>query len=143
MTVPLLLASVLSFGQPSPADYRGARMIAFKSLSEFMLVKEEGTKKTYTATVDPESAWDEMVRSWNVDLPEGSTLTIRAKALTLGDETKPYSLGTWSLAGIRQSEKNQKDEDGDVLTDTLVVKRSGAKVEVQVEIDTPIGGEAK
>jgi hypothetical protein len=138
MLTPSLIALTLA-----QAEYRGCRLISFRGLDGLTLAKEEGAKKTYSVTVSPEIQWDEMVPSWNVDLPDGATVTFRARARTLDKETKAYNLGTWSLKGVRQSEKDQKDEDGNVYTDTLVVKSPGAKLEFLIEIDAPPGTEAK
>src|SRR5262249_10889257 len=49
--------------------------------------------------------------------------------------TKNYTMGIWSgdrALNPRESVKNQKDDDGEVQTDTLVLKRPGAKVQLRI-----------
>src|SRR5579872_6297873 len=81
-----------------------------------------------TVFVSPEIAapnpWDELVISWNV--PSGVYLTVEARAVYPDHATKFYTLGSWCddpSRHPRQSMKGQADADGDVLTDTLVLKR--------------------
>ncbi|MGE3908024.1 MAG: peptidase C39 family protein [Chloroflexota bacterium] len=72
----------------------------------------------------------ELIPSWNAETPPGSWIEVRLRAQvgssTAGASrwTRWYELGSWaSEAGPehRQSVKGQRDEDGRVTTDTLVL----------------------
>src|SRR5688572_13947540 len=101
MTVASLLLP-LAIVSSTQADYRGTRMMSFKGLESLSLVKEEGQRKTYSVIAYPEVMWDEMVPSWNIDLPPGGVVMFKAKGITPGGETKAYNLGIWSIGGMRQ-----------------------------------------
>lgn len=80
--------------------------------------------------IDPGFGWTELVPSWNVIGSEKAEITLEAKVIREALETKWYSFGNWSLAPSesRGSVKHQKDEHGNVLTDTLRVVEPGGKV---------------
>jgi hypothetical protein len=72
--------------------------------------------------------FDELIASWNVQLPPSASIEIQARAIypkargAPKYRTKFYTMGIWSgdpTLAPRQSMLNQKDECGDVSTDTL------------------------
>jgi hypothetical protein len=83
------------------------------------------------------SGWDELIASWNATTPGGTGLRVEARALYPDRETKWYSLGLWSESGHgfpRTSVRGQKDDDGDVATDTLKLTNSAWRVQVRVAL---------
>jgi hypothetical protein len=79
--------------------------------------------------------WNELIVSWNADAPVGTFLKIEASVVLPDHQTKFYMLGLWSpdnQAFARTSVRGQKDADGKVATDTLVLKNlaDGAQVRV-------------
>ena len=71
----------------------------------------------------------EAIASWNAETPPGTWIEIRLRARIGGVEdgrwTRWYELGSWSReAGTerRQSVKGQRDDDGQVLTDTVALR---------------------
>src|SRR6266566_3470883 len=69
--------------------------------------------------------WDQLIVSWNADAPPGAVLKIEARAIYPDRATRFYTMGIWSGAGDdphRMSVKDQKDDDGEILTDTLGLK---------------------
>src|SRR5207245_1015941 len=87
------------------------------------------------APIAPELPWTEAIPSWNVDHPERAQMTVEARVVYAGHETKYYSFGTWSgsnLIGSRYSVSGQKDADGTVLTDTLRVVTTGGKLQFRL-----------
>jgi hypothetical protein len=77
----------------------------------------------------PSGPFQELIPSWNAETPPGTWIEVRLRA-RLGDDdptgrwTRWYDLGSWSSdAGPerRQSVKGQHDDDGRVLTDTVVL----------------------
>ncbi len=108
---------------------------SFTNFSQFS--KSSGDVPGETAFLSPEivapNPWDELVVSWNV--PPGVYLTIEARAVYPDHSTKFYTLGSWRddpAKHPRQSKKGQADADGDVLTDTLVLKRPVMKTQLRL-----------
>jgi hypothetical protein len=77
----------------------------------------------------PSAPFRELIPSWNAETPPGTWIEVRLRA-RLGDDdgagrwTRWYDLGSWSSDSgpeRRQSVKGQRDGDGRVLTDTVVL----------------------
>lgn len=82
-------------------------------------------------------AWNELVVSWNADAPTGTWVKVEARALQPGHATRFYTMGVWSpdnVAFARTSVRGQHDEDGEVKTDTLVLKNPAEGVQVRVTL---------
>lgn len=92
--------------------------------------------------IDPGFIWDELVPSWNLSLDPGVTFEVEFQVLTNEKISKAYHLGKWSRDDSRESVKDQKDELGDVLTDTLVVKEPGAAVRFVAKLKRPTADKA-
>ncbi|HZO27314.1 MAG TPA: C39 family peptidase [Chloroflexota bacterium] len=72
--------------------------------------------------------FQELIPSWNAETPPGTWIEVRLRArLGAGPDgrwTRWYDLGSWSLDSgpeRRQSVKGQRDEDGRVSTDTVIL----------------------
>ncbi len=84
--------------------------------------------------------WNEFVLSWNATAPSGTSLRLEVQALQPGHKTKFYTMGIWSEdAHERTSVRDQKDADGDVHADTLVLKQKAAGVVVSITLNTTPG----
>lgn len=84
--------------------------------------------------------WDELVASWNAELPEGAYLIVEARAIYRERATKYYTMGSWSgdpTRHPRESAGKQRDADGDVSTDTLRLRRPCERLQIRVTL----GGE--
>ncbi|MGE3312615.1 MAG: C39 family peptidase [Limisphaerales bacterium] len=82
--------------------------------------------------------WNELVVSWNVEPAVGSGVVVEAQAL-LGERwTRWYRLGDWSLDGLqpvrRTSWEGESDADGEVKTDTLVMRGAADGVRVRLKL---------
>lgn len=116
----------------------GRRFIGLTDFTGF--TKTDGPNGETVVTsgeIDPQLSWDELVVSWNADTPAGAYLTLEAMVIYPDRKTKPYVMGRWSpdpAAHPRESVKSQKDSDGDVQTDTMVVTRPGGKVQLTVTL---------
>jgi hypothetical protein len=74
-------------------------------------------------------AYFEALASWNADTPEGSWLESLIRARVAGRWTKWYHLGVWASGAAtveRHSVNGQKDADGNVSTDTLLLSSANA-----------------
>jgi hypothetical protein len=81
--------------------------------------------------------YDELIASWNADTPDGTYLKIEARALYTERATKYFTLGRWSSNPARfprESVPNQKDADGDVATDTLILRRPANRLQIRVTL---------
>ena len=82
-------------------------------------------------------AWDELVVSWNAKTPSGTYLKIAARGIYPNHTTKFYTLGLWSedvSKQPRESVSQQKDSDGNVSTDTLILSKPGARAQIRVTL---------
>jgi len=88
-------------------------------------------------------AWDELVVSWNVK--PGVNLKVEARDVFPDHATEYYTLGIWSddlKQAPRHSVAKQKDADGQVRADTLVLNRHGGKAQVRLTLTGPRAVEA-
>jgi hypothetical protein len=111
--------------------------IGRKEFSDFTTTATE--KPGIVEMISPELAvpiaWDELVASWNV--PPGVYLKLEARAIFPDHTTKYYTLGLWSddpAAHPRASVSHQRDDDGTVKQDTLVLAHHGGKVQVRITL---------
>ncbi|HLJ56831.1 MAG TPA: C39 family peptidase [Chthonomonadaceae bacterium] len=80
---------------------------------------------------------NEVVVSWNADAPAGTGLEVEARGIMPDHATKWYSMGRWSKDDgkfPRASVSGQKDADGDVDTDTLVLTQPAPKIQLRVTL---------
>lgn len=120
-------------------DPRGAQFIGFESTASFAASAGGAPGQTVLTSPEIETAipWDELVASWNADLHGGAWLKVEARALYPGRDTKYYILGLDSgdpFRHPRQSVRHQADADGDVATDTLLLKRPCGRVQVRLTL---------
>lgn len=124
-------------GAGSTIDSRGGQFMGFGHFSSFSK-GDSGRPREIVLTSPvllPRLAFNELIASWNMELPEGTYARVEARALYFSGPTKYYVLGLWSndpSKHARESVPGQKDENGDVLTDTLVLTRPAERVQVRV-----------
>ncbi len=120
-------------------DARGGQFVAITRFSSF--IKETGPTRGETVLTSREIVarirWDELVASWNADMPKGSYLKLEARGLYPNRGTKYYTLALWSpdpQEHPRQSVSGQRDADGDVSTDTLVLRVPTDRVQLRLTL---------
>lgn len=119
-----------------------AHFIAFKDFSKF--AKTPGTNGEIILTSPEISApinWDELVASWNV--ATNIFVKVEARAIYPDHATKYYVLDLWSTDIVRhprESVRRQRDADGNVLTDTLMLGRHGGKLQLRLTLGSQDGG---
>ncbi|TAK94235.1 MAG: peptidase C39 family protein [Verrucomicrobia bacterium] len=125
-------------------DFRGAQFIGFKTFSSFK--KSAGEQTNEVVLTSPEIRagipWDEIILSWNADAPAGTYLKLEARAVYTNHSTRFYTMGLWSADPSRhprESVLKQKDDDGDVQTDTLVLKQPAGRLLLRITL----GGDGK
>jgi uncharacterized protein YvpB len=144
----LFALSVLVYEFPSacaPGDRRegaGARgryFLGVTDLSGWMQERDEGADavRLLSPPFSAPIAWNELVISWNTAASSDMGLKVEARALYPEHATRWYTLGMWTLdsrKGLRESVNGQRDADGEVLTDTLVLKRPAERVQVRLTL---------
>lgn len=118
---------------------RGRAFMAFRDFTKFARAAGEQSGATVLTSpeLDCDLPADEIVVSWNAQTPPGTGLKVEVKAFYEDHTTKWYTLGLWSKDGIgfpRESVKGQKDADGDVQTDTLVLERPAARLQLRITL---------
>jgi hypothetical protein len=120
-------------------DARGGQFIGLRHFSAFE--KSRGSKPGEMVLTSPVMVprinWEELIASWNADTPEGTYLKIEVRALYPDTATKYYTMGLWSSNPARfprESVPNQKDSNGTVSTDTLILNRPSVRFQVRVTL---------
>ena len=123
--------------QAANRDARGIQFIPWVSFSKF--TKTAGGHADETLLTSPEIAthiqWDELIASWNADLPAAAALKIEVRPIYPDHTTKWFTMGLWSgdpAQHPRESVRGQKDPDCNVDTDTLLVSRRSERVQVRL-----------
>ena len=137
--VLLLVTAVLTMcGATGAASAAGGNRCAFVGITNFSSFSKSAaaltnetifTSPELTAPID----WDELVVSWNVS--PGVHLKVEARAIYPSHATRYYTMGLWSedMAHFpRESVRRQRDEDGLVKMDTLVLSNVTRKVQLRI-----------
>jgi len=134
-----LLFSLSTDSSTAAVDSRGVQFIPFTSFGKF--TRSPGTNADVSVLTSRDLTtrilWDELIVSWNAQMPSGTSLIIEARAIYPDHTTKWFNLGLWSAdqeSHARKSVKGQRDPDGNVETDTLALKRSAEKVQVRITL---------
>ena len=127
----------------APPDARGLQFIGFTSFPAFARSQSEKTGETILTSPEIKTRiqWTELIASWNAEMPASTYLKIEVRALYPGRPTKWYVMGRWSgdpALHPRESVRDQKDDDGNVDTDTLVLNRASERLQLRLTL----GGEA-
>ncbi len=139
----LLLIAMTSTLNAEIADMR-SHYLPIKSFGDFIEEKSTnaGEKILISPMIKAPNHWDELVVSWNATTPGASWVKVEAKVIYPEKQTKFYALGNWSDnpdKHPRESVGRQRDEDGRVNTDVLMMKKSGGDIRLRVTL----AGEAK
>jgi uncharacterized protein YvpB len=133
------MAALLTIsGLTEAASAAGGNRCAFIGITNFTsFSKSPGTLTNETVFTSPQLAapidWDELIVSWNV--PPGVHLKVEARAIYPSHATGYYTMGLWSddpAQFPRESVRRQRDEDGWVKLDTLVLTNATRKVQLRI-----------
>ena len=136
------IASIFSLPLASAAGSppaRGEQFVPFTSFSTFRKAPglEPGQVIWTSPKIQTRIYWNELIASWNADLPTNTWLKVEVRAFYPDHATKFYAMGLWSAAPSdhpSESIKHQKDADGNVLTDTLVLNQTADGLQVRVTL---------
>jgi hypothetical protein len=126
---------------------RGIQFIPFNSLSAFKKSRGTNGETIFTSReIHSRIPWNELIASWNADMPTNGYLRIEVRAIYEDRSTKWFTMGLWSgdpERHPRESVRRQKDDDGDVDTDTLALSKLAERVQVRVTLGTDRGRKPK
>jgi len=130
--------------QSEPLDARGIQFIGFNSFSKFKKTRGEqpGEVVLTSRAIRARIRWNELIASWNADMPASAYLKVEVRAIYPDRMTKFYTMGLWSgdpTRHPRESVPNQKDADGDVDTDTLALRQPAERLQLRLTL----GGDGK
>ena len=128
----------------------GCKSVSVSNLSQFSrfaggenfstfarLQNEYGETVLLSPKIKSQIPWNELIVSWNADAPAGTFLKIEASAISPGHQTRFYTIANWSLNNKpfpRTSVRGQKDADGNVDTDTLVLNQPAEVAQLRVTL---------
>jgi hypothetical protein len=121
------------------AEHRGRQFLSWDRFDDWTDIAGEnaGQRVLTSPPIQPAIAWEEAVLSWNATTPPGTGLKFELRRLDPPPATRFYVLGLWALdpAGHpRESVPGQKDEHGEVQTDTLVLREPARTVQIRVTL---------
>ena len=140
---PLILffATVISLIAETTPAVSAERFSYFVGLTDFSKFARSQSTNGETVLLSPEikstMVWNQLIVSWNADAPAGSFVKIEARAMFAGHASKFYALGLWSPDGRtfpRTSIRGQKDADGNVDTDTLILPQPAGAAQIRVTL---------
>jgi hypothetical protein len=116
----------------------GVGFVGLTNLGEFSRTAgSEGALVLISPEVATSFPWNELVVSWHVELRAGGGLKVEARAVYPGRKTAYYTMGWWAEGSSRRKRESvtgQRDEDGDVKTDTLVLERAANRAQVRLTL---------
>lgn len=123
-------AAVLLGRAESPRQFLG-----YESLRDFACTTNSASVECLSPHLSTRAPWDELILSWNVRLTGDEHLKLEARALWPDRKSKFYTLGLWSAEPSRhprESVTGQKDADGNVETDTLVLRELAPELQLRL-----------
>lgn len=144
LSILFLMACPLAFSahaaEPGPSDQ--CRFIGIRTFGGFNVGISSNANETVlmSPVFKAPIGWDELVVSWNAATPSNSWLQIEVMGIYPDHSTKYYTLGVWAPGSPqtpRGSFGGQVDADGRVNTDTLVMNRAGADVQLRLTMAGP------
>lgn len=135
LTMAVVLAASGATRAASAARDNRCAFIGITEFSRFF--RSPGPLTNETVFLSPEITapieWNELVVSWNV--PAGVQLKVEARAIYADRATRYYTMGLWSddpARFPRESMRGQRDKDGVVRTDTLVLSNATRGVQLRI-----------
>jgi uncharacterized protein YvpB len=120
-----------------PQTAQSCAFKGFTDLSSFSKISPWQTGETdyLSPVIDAKMDWNELVASWDVQASPGAKVSVMARAIYPDHESKFYVLSIWSSdpsSPDRTSLKGQKDADGTVDIDTLILEKKTNQVQLLI-----------
>ena len=115
-----------------------SRFVGLEDFSKFTrATNDAGATILLSREIKAGIPWNELIVSWNAYAPAGTFLKIEASAISPNHTTKFYTLANWSLDNKvfpRTSVRGEKDADGNVDTDTLILTQPANATQIRVTL---------
>jgi hypothetical protein len=135
----LWLLALLLVPDPQAAPHRGSRFFGWAGIGHWQ--REPAGAAGQRLLVSPEVkagfGWTELVLSWNVETPSGTGVDFAVRGRGAQGSTAFYPMGSWTShpgACVRASPANCADADGEVRTDTLVLRAPWERAQVRLTL---------
>ena len=135
-------AGLLASGCVTRTEPRFTSFQGWQNFESFQHLTNGNSVTLISPRLKAAGAWRELIVSWNASGPPSGHLQVEARGFRAGRATKFYTLGLWSEDAARhprESVKNQRDGDGTVLTDTLVMRQPMDEAQFRITL-TDDGG---
>lgn len=137
----ICMASILST-QTSSAENKmltenPSHFVGIKQFSKFKKDSSGNEVVLTSPEIKAPINWNELVVSWNADAPSGTYLKIEARGIYPDRATEFYTLGLWSVDASkfpRESVRQQKNSDGRVSTDTLILDQLCERTQLRITL---------
>jgi len=129
----LLLAATV----PGAVAASPHRLIAWTNFSGFVAMTNADAQVEWVSPKMPCTPANELIASWNAELPADGWLRPEVRAFHGDQPTKFFQLGQWSRNAARHpqaSVKGQADAEGDVDTDTLQLKQPADAFQLRLNL---------
>ena len=133
----LAAVSCLAVASTAIAADGYSRFVGLTDFSTFSKSQKDGRSVLLSPVLPSPINWNQLVLSWNAAAPAGTRLGVEVNAVfSDGSITKFYSMGTWSPDPEHScSAGKQKDSDGRVATDTLMLSRPASGAQIRLTLD--------
>jgi len=120
-------------------DVRGHQFVGLTSFNDFAETagSNPGEKVLSSPVIMARTNFNEVIISWNVEMPENSYLIVEARAFYAQTTTRYYKLGLWSpnpTRHPRQSVAHQNDADAEVSTDILILHHAADRFQIRLTL---------
>ncbi len=140
VAIALLALGFLAGCKTTPVS-GGSHFSQFVGLEHFSnfarFTNQNGEIVLLSPTIPSRIGWNQLIVSWNAAAPAETFLKVEASAKLPDHQTKFYTLADWSPDGKifpRTSVRGQKDTDGDMDTDTLILNRPANAAQIRVTL---------
>lgn len=117
------------------ADHQGRCFFGWTTLAGWERTETETQTVYESPVVKCGFGFRELVLSWNASAGNGTGLKFEARGFPSGRPTRYYVMGLWTeLPGAfaRKSVNHQTDDDGEVQTDTLSLRKPSERFQLRV-----------
>ena len=115
-----------------------SNFVGLDNFSNFIRSQNEnGQTMLLSPEIRSQILWNELIVSWNAAAPAGTYLKIEARAILPDHRTKFYTVANWSPDNrvfLRTSVRGQRDADGTVDTDTLILNDFARTAQIRVTL---------
>ncbi len=120
-------------------DARGIQFVGFDRFDTFTSASgaTPGERVLTSPVLTAGIEWNELIASWNAVTPPCTGLRIEVRAFIGERATKFYTMGLWASDATqhpRESVPGQKDADGNVDTDTLILTQPAKRFQLRVTL---------